>query len=91
MIDASTATAKDFDNAAQKHANAFWVWLIATGIVGFFLQWVAIIPAIFMILLIIKSISSTSCADQLRKGTYRIANPNNGAPDGNANNWSSNK
>lgn len=91
MIDASTATAKDFDTAAQKHANAFWGWLIATGIVGFFFHWFAVIPAIFMILSIAKSLSSTSCADQLRKGTFRIVNPNNGAPDGDANNWNSNK
>lgn len=33
-IDARSATASDFDAAAQKHANAFWFWLVLQRKVG---------------------------------------------------------
>lgn len=86
-IDARSATAADFDRAAQRHANAFWVWLILTGVSAFFLLWLAILPAAIAVYSIIASISSTRAADQLRNGTYRILNENNGAPDGDAKNF----
>lgn len=84
MIDARTATAQDFDAAAQRHANQFWVWAIIAAVVFIFLRWWAAIPAAFALYSIVESFSATNCAGALRKGTYRIPNPNNGAPDGNA-------
>jgi hypothetical protein len=35
-----------------------------------------------------QSVGASSAAMSLKKGTYRIPNPNNGAPDGDARNWS---
>lgn len=84
MPDARNATAADFDKAAQRHANASWVLLIISGVAYYFAGWWAAIPGGLTILTIIQSISSTRCAQQLRNGTYRIPNPNNGAPDGDA-------
>ena len=84
MTNARTATAADFDRAAQTHANATWFWGIVTAVVVYFFHWWAIIPGVLALLSIVKSVSSTKCADALRNGTYSIPNPNNGAPDGDA-------
>ena len=89
-INARNATAQDFDRAAQEHANATWLWLILAGVIFYFFQWWAIIPAALGLFAIIQSISSTNQAGHLRNGTYKIPNPNNGAIDGNANNSSKN-
>ena len=87
MINARTATAKDFDRAAQRNANAFWIYGIIAGLCGYYLRWWAILPAALAILNAVKSVSATRCADQLRKGSYRLPNLNNGAPDGDAANF----
>jgi hypothetical protein len=82
MIDAHTATAKDFDRAAQRNANAFWVWAVIAAICSYYFRWWGLIPGTLAILNIVKSVAATRCADQLRNGTYRLPNLNNGAPDG---------
>ena len=81
---ARTATAADFDRAAQRHANAFWLWAIAAGALAYFLGWWALIPAALAVWSAVSSIGCTRAAGQLRGGSYRIPNPNNGAPDGDA-------
>lgn len=85
-INARTATAADFDAAAQKHANAFWFFLAVAGVTYYFLGWWATIPGVLVIWAGISSVSATKQAINLRNGTYRIPNPNNGAPDGDARN-----
>lgn len=84
MPDARTATAADFDRAAQGHANASWGLLAVTAVAGYFAGWWAVIPGAFMLLSIAKSVGATRAAQQLRTGTYPIPNPNNGAPNGDA-------
>jgi hypothetical protein len=81
-INARTATAADFDTAAQKHANAAWLYAIAAGITYYFLEGWALIPGILSVWCVISSFSATKQASALRSGTYVIPNPNNGAPDG---------
>ncbi|HNW92730.1 MAG TPA: hypothetical protein PKM88_07475, partial [bacterium] len=54
---------------------------------GYFLGWWAIIPGLLTLLSMIQSIHATILAGQLRKGTYRLPNINNGAPDGDASNY----
>ena len=85
-LNANTATAKDFDRAAQKKANSTWLFVILAGIIFYFFQWYAIIPAAIAVFTIFQSISATKNAARLRNGTYAIPNPNNGAPDGDASN-----
>ena len=85
-LNARTATAKDFERAAQKHANSFWVWAVITGIVSYFGGMFGFIPGVIAVFCIIQSVGATSAAMALRKGTYKIPNPNNGAPDGDARN-----
>ena len=86
MVNARTATAADFDAAAQRHANSFWFWLIVAAVVYYFYGWWAAAPGLLSVWSIISSVSATKQADRLRKGTYRIPNPNNGAPDGDVRN-----
>jgi hypothetical protein len=87
MIQARNATAGDFERVAQSHANAFWWRAIATGIVFYFFGAYAWIPGGLAVLSVIQSIGASSAAMSLKKGTYRIPNPNNGAPNGDARNW----
>jgi len=44
-LNARTATAKDFDKAAQKHANATWFWVILAAIIFYF--FVVVLPLLF--------------------------------------------
>ncbi len=83
-INAKTATAANFDKVAQEHANATWFWLILAAIIFYFFEWWALIPAVLGLFAIIQSVSSTKQAKHLRNGTYKIPNPNNGAPNGDA-------
>ena len=80
-LNARNATAKDFDAAAQKHANASWFYGILSIVIFIYLGPLGFIPLILTILSIIKSISSTKMAMDLRNGTYKIPNPNNGIDD----------
>ncbi|WP_324741605.1 hypothetical protein U8326_00060 [Tsuneonella sp. CC-YZS046] len=87
MVDARTATAADFDNAAQRNAHAFWGWLVVVAITWWFTShWWALVPGALAILCGVQSIGATRAAAALRKGVYGISNPNNGAPDGNVKN-----
>lgn len=79
MVNARTAKASDYDRAAQNHANTFWFWLVVVGVVWYFASWQwALVPAAMGVFSIIRSVGSTRAAHQLRQGTYRIPNPNNG-------------
>lgn len=84
MVDARTATAADFDDAAQQQANKAWVWAVMTGVTVWLGGWYGAIPGFVTFMAIVKSVVATSCASKLRAGTYSIPNPNNGAPDGDA-------
>ena len=88
MVNANTATSADFERAAQNHANAFWGWAILAGIIFYFGGWYGSIPGIVAVYSVFQSVGASSAAMSLKKGTYRIPNPNNGAPDGDARNWS---
>ena len=82
MVDARTATAADFDKAAQKNANAFWVWLVAAGIVWWLASiWWAALPAALALWTGCTSMSCTRYANKLRNGTFPIPNPDNGLDD----------
>jgi len=83
-MDSYTATSKDFDKSAQSKANQFWFFSVLAALIGYYLHWWAVIPGAIALLSMIQSCHATKLADQLRKGTYRIPNLNNGAPDGNA-------
>lgn len=88
MVDARNATAADFDEAAQRQANAFWFFVVVGGLVWWFASpWWAIIPGALALVCAISSITSTRAALALRSGRYKIPNPNNGAPDGDMRNF----
>jgi hypothetical protein len=88
MVDARTATAADFDAAAQRNAHAFWVYAIVAGLVWWLASiWWAAFPAALALWCVYTSVGATMAARELRKGSYRVPNPNNGAPDGDATNW----
>lgn len=88
MVDARSATAADFDRAAQRQANAFWGWAVVAGLVWWQASvWWAIIPALAAVWYAVGSVVCTRSAGKLRAGTYRLLNVNNGAPDGDARNW----
>lgn len=87
MANARTATASDFDKAAQRHAHAFWLLLVAAGIVWLLVSWVwAVFPGAVAVLCAAQSVSATKAAHAIRSGSYRIPNPNVGAVDGDARN-----
>lgn len=82
---ARNATASDFDQAAERWAHGFWLWVIPGGIVHWFagLWWAALLY-LLALWWFAAFVASSVQAHRLRKGTYRIPNPNNGAPDGDA-------
>ena len=84
MLNARTATARDFEASAYAHARMFWVWAVVGAVVAFLFRWWALVPFALAVLSLIKSIGGGRAAQQLRQGTYPIPNPNNGAPDGDA-------
>lgn len=87
MVNATTATAGDFDKAAERHAHAFWLFLIVTGAVWWFASWGwAIIPGALALLSAIQSVGATRAAASIRDGSFPVPNPNTGAPDGDARN-----
>lgn len=82
MPHAGSATAADFDAAAYRHAAAFFLFLIIAGLVAYCgAGWGAAIPGALSVLSAIRSCGATMAAERLRKGTYPLPNPNNGAPD----------
>lgn len=87
MANARTATASDFDKAAQRHAHVFWLLLVAAGIVWLLVSWVwAVFPGAVAVLCAAQSVSATKAAHAIRSGSYRIPNPNVGAVDGDVRN-----
>jgi hypothetical protein len=86
-MNARTATARDFQIAAQSKANQFWFYAIVAAIVAYNFGGWAVIPGLLALLSMIGSLHASKAADQLRNGTYPIPNLNNGAPDGDAANY----
>jgi hypothetical protein len=82
MVDARTATAADFERAAQRHANLFWVWLVVAALAWWLVApvWAAI-PGLLALFSAVSSVAATRSASKLREGSYAIANPNNGAAE----------
>jgi hypothetical protein len=85
-LNARSATAADFDASAQKHANAFWFWLVTAVGIYYFIGWWAVFPALGAGWSAVSRVVTTIQAKKLRQGTYGISNPNNGvvgckAPD----------
>ena len=77
-ITARTAKASDFDNMAQKHANAFWLFLIISISVFYFFQWWGVIPFLYAFFCAFNSVMCTKNAEALRGGVCKTLNPNNG-------------
>lgn len=85
MVDAHSATAADFERAAQGHANSFWRWLTFAGLVWWFTSiWWAALPGPVALLCAYLSFGATGAARELRTGNYRVWNPNNGVSHGEA-------
>jgi hypothetical protein len=80
MVNARTAKASDFKKSAQLCADTAWVGAIITGCLAYFLvNWYwAIIPAIWTLFSIVRSVSASLAAGKIRAGTYSIPNINNG-------------
>ena len=58
----------EFRNAAQKHAKATWIFLIAAVVVGYFWKWqFATIPALIAIFIAFQSISSKMIAERMER------------------------
>ena len=88
MVHPRTATAADFDHAANNNARAFWLWLVVAGLVWWLTSlWWAAVPSLIGAWCAYNSVACTRTASKLRNGTYPIPNINNGAPDGDASNW----
>jgi hypothetical protein len=61
-------TSAQFRAAAQRHANATWVYLIIAGIVWYFTSWVwALIPFALAAYVAVQSLSATAVAIRLEK------------------------
>lgn len=85
MVDAHSATAADFEAAAQRKANSFWFWIAVGGVVWWTTSiWWAAVPAAVAVFQASLSFGATNAAKALREGTYKVWNANNGAPDGDA-------
>jgi hypothetical protein len=88
MVNARTATASDFDKAAESSARAFWVAaIIAVALWWFAGLWYAAVPGLAALFFGFQVVSAGRAAAKLRAGLYRIPNTNNGAPDGDASNY----
>ncbi len=77
-LNSKNSKASDFDEVAQTQANAFWFYLIVSGIVYHFYGLWFIIPFVTAFVVAFFSVHCTITADKLRNGTYKIPNPNNG-------------
>lgn len=89
LINADTATAADFEVAAQKHAHAAWVFGIIAALIWWFGgDWWTAIPGGLALVSLVSSLDCTRNASLIRRGRFRLSNINNGAPDGDAKNLS---
>jgi hypothetical protein len=67
-------TSAQYHRAAQRHANAMWIYIIIAGIVWYFTNWIwALIPFALAALVAIQSISATLIAQRLEKYESREA------------------
>lgn len=58
----------EFHAAAQKYANAFWLWLISIGVVWYFFGWAwSLVPGVLLISAVVKSSSATMVATRLER------------------------
>jgi uncharacterized membrane protein YdbT with pleckstrin-like domain len=61
-------TSAQFRAAAQRHANATWIYLIIAAIVWYFTSWLwALIPGALAVYVAVQSISATAVAVRLEK------------------------
>ena len=61
-------TSAEFYAAAQKHANATWIWVIVGGVVWYFAGWGwALLPFAVAIFTMFQSFSATAIANNMRK------------------------
>ncbi len=61
-------TASEFHVAAQRKANATWLFLIAAGVVWYFVNWAwAIVPAVLAAFTGLHSVSATLIEARLEK------------------------
>lgn len=61
-------TSAQFRAAAQRHANATWIYLIIGAIVWYFASWLwALIPFAFAAYVALQSVSATAVAMRLEK------------------------
>jgi hypothetical protein len=61
-------TSVQFRRAAQKHANAFWVYAIIAGAVWYFTAWYwALIPLALAALVMSQSFSATAIANRMEE------------------------
>lgn len=61
-------TSAQFRAAAQRHANAAWIYLIIGAIVWYFTSWLwALIPLAFAAYVVFQSFSATAVAIRLEK------------------------
>lgn len=61
-------TSDQYRSAAQKHANAMWIYLLIAGAVWFFTAWYwALIPAALALFVAAQSASATAVAIRLEK------------------------
>jgi hypothetical protein len=81
--DAHSATAKDFENASNDNWQSFWGCLLTIPLIWWFWHsWWAFLPAPIAAWSFYAAIGARKAAYDLRNGTYKILNPNNGTPDG---------
>jgi hypothetical protein len=60
-------SSSEFTAAAQRKANATWLFVIAAGIVWYFWGWVwALIPIVLGVYTALQSISSTMVSERLK-------------------------
>lgn len=61
-------TKEEFEIAAQKHANASWLFAIVAAAVWYFFGWGwALIPVAICLAMVVQSVSATKIAIQLER------------------------
>jgi Flp pilus assembly protein TadB len=61
-------TSGQYRHAAQRHANAMWIYIIIAGVVWYFASWIwALIPFALAAFVATQSVSATLIARRLEK------------------------
>lgn len=69
-------TSAQYRGAAQRHANAMWVYIIIAGLVWYFASWIwALIPFALAAFVAIQGVSATLIAQRLEKYENRQGGP----------------